>query len=87
MKPRNFRKKLSLNKITVAALNTDAMKVIGGGDTVDIDCLDPSYNTCGATYCGSCRNTCDCISTDCTEGVQDTCYSICVTWPCAYCYN
>ena len=78
MKSKKFRKKLSLNKKTVADLNTGAMKRVRGGDySVQPPCFDPGPTgdvTCATclTYCATCDNTC-------------TCESACVTSPCQYC--
>jgi hypothetical protein len=97
MKPKNFRKKLSLNKTTVAALNTGAMNGVRGGATgysdcpciptiydCTITCDCPTINDCTET-CNTCAETCNCTKTCPTHYCTNE--SICVTWPCAYCFN
>ena len=83
MKTKKFRKKLALNKKTIATLNNGNMmgNVVGGGDLVvhgqitectscylgPTDCPDCTAPSGCETNCGTCDPTCV------------TCYSVCIT--------
>ena len=70
MKRKNFRKHLTLNKKTIANLNSGEMTVIhGGGDSLGTLCCDPSA-----------KSYCECPTDptlECPTTSLDTCYSAC----------
>ena len=79
MKPKKIQKKLRLNKKTVSDLNQGAMKGVRGGHTDVIACFDPGGGVVTFSTCATCDG----------QTCWDTCnnQSICVTSPCAFCFN
>lgn len=72
MKPKKLKKRLSLNKRTIATLRDYEKKFVKGGEpaTIDTDC-----GTC-VTECGTC-DTCD--DPTCATCSCGTCYATCPT--------
>jgi len=87
MKPKDFKKKLLLNKKTVVNLNKSEKQNVNGGAPETLvgtcSCYEPCDtlgNTC-ATYCGTCELTCDTCNLTCDA----TCTvnpSLSIAYPC-----
>lgn len=52
---KEIKKKLSLNKKSIAAIDTDAMQMVNGGATLFYTCI----HTCNCPVSNQCSNTCD----------------------------
>jgi natural product precursor len=73
VKQKEFSKKLSFNKTTVAHLDTKNMKMVKGGDLESLDCWPTGEP---ATHCCPTHFNCPPIPTNytCICGQTDTCY-------------
>jgi hypothetical protein len=81
MKPKKFNKKLSLNKKTIANLNTNHMGIVQAGhDETSAIC---PYTDCGCvtgrvTFCGDTCPATGCGATCATAGATcNTCHATC----------
>ena len=73
---KSFRKKLSLNKKTIANLGTDKMSRVNGGIEETLSYM-PDCNICDTSNtCNTC-NTCNCPTNTCNDCQSDPEYMTC----------